>query len=189
MNPSASKITAPNANTLSQASFLLAGVTWQDSLLQAYRNYMVVTQSIFLAVSVVLFGSQTSVSSLTDKLTYAVPFLAIAILGLSTLRFLSGAIKERSKSVDWWQRRLLKHENTYSSKRHFTTFRTAKEHGFKPPEVEADKLSQEDIDTLLRPDTPKARKVFGVFVPGFYFLWVILLVSAGVDFPWSNIVP
>lgn len=169
-----------------QLSFLMAGITWQDSLLQAYRNYMVVTQSIFIAVGIVLFNSQASAETINYKIPFAIPF-GVIVVGLLTLNFLSGAIIERAKSVDWWQKRLLKYEHLNLTNRHFITFRTAKEHSFKPPELEAETLTQEDIDTLLRPDKPKARKVFGLFVPGFYFLWFIMIMSAIIDFPWSDI--
>ena len=170
-----------------QASFLIAGITWQDSLLQAYRNYMVVTQSIFIAVGIVLFNSQASADTINDKIPFAFPFTVIAVIGLLTLNFLSGAIIERAKSVDWWQKRLLKYERSNLMNKHFITFRAAKEHSFKPPEVDAINLTEENIETLLRPDKPKARKVFGFFVPGFYFLWFILILSSIIDFPWNEI--
>jgi hypothetical protein len=39
-----------------------------------------------------------------------ITFIIILVLGGVTLKYLNSAIKEREKSVDWWQRRLLKFE-------------------------------------------------------------------------------
>lgn len=188
MNQEAKKTSPANSITLNQASFLMSGITWQETLLQAYRNYMVITQSIFLAVSFVLFNANISANTVSEKLMYFIPFLIICALGLSTLRFLTKAVVERSKAVDWWQRRLLKHESTYSSNRHFSTFRVAKEHQFTPPLVEAHSLNEEEIEGLLRIETPRARKVFGVFVPGFYILWAVLAIISAINFPWKELI-
>ena len=80
--------------------------------------------------------------------------------------------------MDWWQRRLLKFENIRDGFGHFVAFRIAKEHGFNPPDVEGHQLDTSEIERLLRAETPKARKVFGLFVPGFGILWIVLLLSA-----------
>lgn len=177
----------PSTENFNEESFLLSGISWQDSLLQAYRNYMVVTQSVFIAAGIVLLNSQISETEIIRKTTFFIPFIVVSIIGLLTLNFLRGALNERAKSVDWWQKRLLKYEKSHSKIRHFTTFRTAKEHSFKSPEIEAEVLSQEDIDSLLRPDKPKARIVFGLFIPGFFILWIILIISSIIDFPWTEI--
>ncbi len=160
---------------------LLSGIAWQDQLLQSYRNYMVVTQSIFVASDVGLLISQTSKALLADKLFLFVPFAAIVILGVATLTYLGSAILERAKSVDWWQRKLLIAESEMRGPRDFTTFRAAKELAFRLPEMKVDALNEEDLRTLLRSETPKARKVFGVFVPGFMAVWFILFCAAGAD--------
>lgn len=187
MAKQAANNTRPNADSLNHASFLLSGVTWQDSLLQAYRNYMVVSQSIFIAVSIVLFSSQFSASTAQNKLVFVIPFFMISFLGLATLKFLTNAIAERAKSVDWWQKRLLRHEVSYSINRHYSTFCVVKEHKFSPPNVEAHSLTDEEIEKLLRIETPKARRVFGWFVPGFYLLWVVLIGITALTFPWKEL--
>ena len=164
-----------------QLSFLISGIAWQDGLLQAYRNYMVVTQSIFLASNVGLFIAQTSFTDIHRKIIFIVPFFATVLLGVATLTQLSGAIRERARSVDWWQRRLLKEEAKNSVRRDFTSFRVAKEHRFRSPELQAHMLSDEELSTLLRTEEPRARKAFEVFVPGFYLVWTLLSISSAVD--------
>lgn len=187
MAPTSEKSTAFEAGPTSEASFLLEGVAWQDSLLQAYRNYMVVTQSIFLTAAIVLLNSSVTSLDTERKLTFAIPFVGVSLLGLLTLRYLSIALVERANAVDWWQRRLLQHEMQLKSGRHFTTFRTAKEHGFVPPDVEAHALTDEDVRTLMRPGIPKVRRVFGFFIPGFYTLWIIMLGICAITFPWARL--
>jgi hypothetical protein len=169
-----------------ESAFLLQGVAWQDSLLQAYRNYMVVTQSIFLAAAVVLFNAVISATAVSTKVIFAVPFLGVSSLGIVTLRYLGIALTERATAVDWWQRRLLQHEAALSTGRHFTVLRVAKEHGFMPPGLEAHALTEEDLRTLMRPNTPRVRRVFGLFIPGFYVLWFSLLLICALAFPWAE---
>ena len=176
------------SEAMAHASFLMSGIAWQESLLQSYRNYMVVTQSIFIAVAILLFNSQFNSDKLQEKTIFFITFIAISILGVTTLTFLSKAIKQRSESVDWWQKRLLKHEMSYINSRHLSTFNIAKEHQFKPPLVEAHILDEAEIEALQRIETPKARKVFGVFVPGFYLLWGLLIAISMIGFPWKNLV-
>lgn len=165
----------------SQLSLLASGIAWQDALLQAYRNYMVVTQSIFLASDVGLFIAQTAAVGIQKKLIFSVPFFAVALLGVATLFQLSRAIRERAQSVDWWQRRLLKEEGKNTNRRDFTAFRIAKEHGFRSPELPVHMLSDDELSTLLRSGEPRARKAFDVFVPGFYFVWLLLTIVCIAD--------
>jgi hypothetical protein len=178
MHMPAPKQSPTSADALEHSEFLGTCLAWQESLLQSYRNYLLVTQSIFLAVNVGLLSAQASANTTAEKLVFGLPFITIAIIGMATLAFLSGAVRERAKAVDWWQRRILRHEKSHSGFRSFTTYRVAKEHGFKAPAVEAQALEEDEIDRLLRLETPKARKVFGIFVPGFAVLWIVLVGCA-----------
>jgi len=172
------KQTSTTADAVAHADFIATCLAWQESLLQSYRNYLLITQSIFLAVDVGLLGAQVSARTADEKLVFGLPFFTIAILGLVTLGYLRSAVVERAKAVDWWQRRLLRHEKTLPQFRSFTTYRLAKEYGFQAPTIEAHAIEEAEIERLLRVETPKARKVFGVFVPGFAVLWFVLLGCA-----------
>ncbi len=169
-----------------QVSVIIAGLAWQESLLQAYRNYLLVTQSIFLAVNVGLLSAQISAESLFEKLTFGMPFTIIFFLGISTLSILNRATIERAKAVDWWQRRLLKVENDSANDQHFLSFRIAKEHEFQPPEVEAYQLDAPQIESLLRAERPKVRRVFDLFVPGFATIWCVLFLCAALNL-WNDL--
>jgi hypothetical protein len=164
------------------ATFLLTGLAWQESLLQSYRNYLLGTQSIFMAVNVGLLSAQANSTDLVSKTLFFLPFLVITFVAYRTLILLPQAVSERATSVDWWQKRLLRFEKAEDETRHFTTYRVAKEHEFNEPTIEARQLSEEQINSLLRPRQPRARKVFDVFVPGFQVLWATLLGSACVDY-------
>ncbi len=141
---------------------------------------MVVTQSIFLAAAIVLFNAVVSAPAVFTKVIFGVPFISVSVLGIVTLRYLDVALTERAIAVDWWQRRLLQHEAGLETGRHFIVFRVAKEHGFRPPTVEAHTLTEEDLTTLMRPNTPRVRRVFDVFIPGFYVLWFSLLAISAI---------
>lgn len=168
-------------DTEGRVAVLLAGISWQDSLLQAYRNYLLFTQSIFLAVSIGLLTAQVSGHGMQTKIVFLAPNLAVGVLAIATLAILRRAIIDRAMAVDWWQRRLLRCEQASSSNRDFTTYRVRKEHGFSGPEVEARDISDDQISTLLRPEKPKARQAFGIFVPGFSVLWVVIVICLFVD--------
>ena len=161
--------------------FFVAGAAWQESLLQAYRGYLLVTQSILLAISLGFLASQISIQDTASKLFLFVPNTVVIVIAFTTLLVLSSAVNDRTKSVDWWQKRLLKYEQEFGGGLHFTSFRVQKEHGFKVPEIEAEQLTSDQIESLLRPDKPKARKAFGIFVPGFAFVWMIMAVCAILD--------
>ena len=162
-------------------NFILAAAAWQDTLLQAYRGYLLFTQAIFLAVSVGLLTAQVSSQNYIGKLVFFVPNFSVAVLAVVTLTILHKAIIDRSKSVDWWQRSLLRWEKGSDDSRYFTTFRIRKEHSFLGPEIVANQLSNDQIESLLRPEKPKARQVFGIFMPGFLILWIIVGGCAGFD--------
>ena len=113
---------------------------------------------------------------------FLVPSVVITAIGFWTLVLLGRAVAERAKSVDWWQKRLLRFEKDDDSVLHFATFRLAKEHSFQEPEIQATQLTEDQIARLLRPGTPKARQVFGVFVPGFKLLWATISACSVANF-------
>lgn len=166
----------------SDKSLILAGIQWQESLLQAYRNYLLLTQSIFIAVFVILLFLQKESTNLLEKLLFCVPSIVIFVIGIFTLYCFYVAISERTKAVDWWQKRLLRRDNIEEGFKHFVTFRISKAHSFNEPTIEAHKLDESQIENLLRPGKPKARIVFKTLVLGFVVTWLTLLASSIFDF-------
>ncbi len=106
--------------------YLIAAVTWQESLLQAYRSLHVTVQSILLALGVGLF-----VVPLTDSpnLTLSAILVAVLLLMLFLLHAKSsqkfaGVVLARGKDINWWHAKLIQCEQGMPSKsRYFTSFK------------------------------------------------------------------
>jgi len=156
----------------------MAGLSWQEMLLQAYRNYLLVTQSIFLALTAGLLAAQASVQTYQEKLGFYIPGLAITIIGLATLAYLWKAEGQRRRTVDWWQKALLRHELQDSAIRHFSAFKVAMSKDFRGVEVKTPSITEVQINNLLRPKHSKPRVAFTIFEGSFAILWIILSISA-----------
>ncbi len=159
-----------------QVNYIISATMWQDSLLQAYRNYLLIMQSIFLALAVGVFSVQTNSKGWEAYACSAMLFLII-IVGVWVLRISSTALVERSKAVDWWQKRLLAFENDISFEKHFIHFRVAKKYEFDSSTHSDFQLKQEDIDSVLRFEKPRARTLFTMFIFGAYLSWLFLFLA------------
>lgn len=111
-------------------SYILSMITWQEGLLQTYRNYLLITQSLLLAINLAFITTQISKDSIGLTLMCCVLIITVSVGALSLLRTLNSALLERSKSVDWWQKELTKVDPF-----HFKEFRIAK--GKKFPEADS----------------------------------------------------
>lgn len=160
-----------------EANYIMAGAIWQDQLLQSYRNYLLITQSIFLAVAVALISVYDDTLKNT-KVIYLCAFLLTVFLGIWVLYELSSALKERKKAVDWWQQELISFEKNNPNFRYFTNFRLAIEHKFSSLNVRIEQLDEEQKQTLRSPyGNAPTRKVFNILVWLIVVAWCVVLVG------------
>lgn len=156
----------------SEASFLMSGLIWQENVLQSYRIYLIVSQSVLLTIGTFLFGFQIFAETGMGRSLFGSTFILSALIALLTSLLLGRAISERRASVDWWQRRLLEYEDFHTSTRHFTSYRKQKNSKYNKMDDEQLLMNKNEIESLFRPGTPKARIFLKAFVVGVFTIWV-----------------
>jgi hypothetical protein len=162
----------------------LDAVVWQDGLLQAYRSFHLVLQSIFSAVGV---GLTTAVISFDNPLKARLTFLVLSIVGavsLAMLFRLRRVIQARAEDVYYWQQELIRAEFASNSERYFSRFKVAqilKDHSDLKLDglVSANNLTEEQIRQLVEHSHTNMREVLDrTYTWAIVLLWLAFFIAS-----------
>ncbi|MDZ7847384.1 MAG: hypothetical protein U5L96_11770 [Owenweeksia sp.] len=91
---------------------LWQGAQYQDNLLQAYRSYHLITQSILIAIGSGLSVAIISTGDFTEFLTTYVLLFLITGLGIYLLYKLRKLISARAEDVDYFHNQIIDFEQS-----------------------------------------------------------------------------
>lgn len=166
--------------------YLLEGAELNDSLLQAYRNFHLTLQSIFIAIGA---GLLVAILAFNEPIRSTLATLILVILGIISIYILIHMRKiiiARGKDVNFWHRKIIRAEQDLPpDRRYFTQFKIHQ----KLHRSDADhlqklflstgirRINDNDIDLLVERGLGHTRKILDkwLFV-GIGIIWLLLFI-------------
>jgi len=168
--------------------YLLEGAELNDSLLQAYRNFHLTLQSIFVAIGA---GLSLAVLAFDELIQFTLATLILVVLAMISIYILiqmHRIIIARGKDVSFWHRKLIRAEQDLPpDRRYFTQFKInqrlhrADANYIQELFLTERKISDEEIDLLIERGLGHTRKILDkwLFI-GIGIIWLLLLaISIG----------
>lgn len=161
---------------MDKISTLWQGASYQDNLLQSYRNFHLTTQSILIATGVGLTITVLTFDSLAKQLLVYVILLSISLLGIYLLIKMKRLIVARGEDVDYYHNRIIEYEKGLPKEdRVLTAFKVYQK--FNRQKLSVDEyfqnfdLTEEIIDQL----TEKGKGHTRQFLDQNLFVWYSLI--------------
>lgn len=164
--------------------FILNGAIMQDTLLQSYRSFHLILQSIFVAVGAGLSIAILSFEKPIQAYLALVILVAIFVLGIYLLLRMRKIIVERGNDVNYWHRELIKAERSHiPTERFFTRFKIHQQARRKDVQhleqlfLSDKEISDSEIDQLIQKGLGHTRRVVDIWLfLGLWTIWLIILV-------------
>ncbi len=164
--------------------FILNGAILQDTLLQSYRSFHLILQSIFVAVGAGLSIAILSFEKPIQAYLALIILLAIFLLSIYLLLRMRTIIVERGNDVNYWHRELIKVERSRTAdERLFTRFKIHQQARRRDVQhleklfLSDTKISDLDIDELIQKGLGHTRRVIDLWLfLGLGAVWLIILV-------------
>lgn len=167
--------------------YLLEGAELNDSLLQAYRNFHLTLQSIFVAIGA---GLSLAVLAFDELIQFTMATLILVVLAMISIYILlqmHRIIIARGEDVSFWHRKLIRAEqNLPPERRYFTQFKINQrlrrvDANYQELFLTEKEISDEKIDLLVEKGLGHTRKILDkwLFI-GIGIIWLLLLsISIG----------
>ena len=160
---------------MSDLNFLIQNLRHQDNLLQSYRTYYFITQSVLLLGGLYLATSFVNF----PKLSTGLIFLVASVLALFIHRLLMAAIRHRKIDVGFWQKAILEKELKLSNEQQlYTHFKSAQQERSNPEKVGSDNRLLENAKIQ------SSRKSIDRLIPLAFFVFWLSLIIAGIASYW-----
>lgn len=168
--------------------YLIEGATLNDYLLQSYRNFHLILQSIFLAIGTGLFIAILSFNEIQKSTIASIILFALFLISFFILIKMYKIIIARGKDVNFWHRKIIGEEQNLSpDKRYFTKFkihqrlRRSNTNDLQKLFLSEKKVEDHDINHLVEKGLGHTRKILDkwLFV-GLGIIWLLLIsISLG----------
>ena len=168
--------------------YLFEGAELNDSLLQAYRNFHLTLQSIFVAIGA---GLSVAVLVFDEPIRSTLATLILVVLGIISIFILilmHRIIRARGNDVSFWHRKLIRAEQDLPpDRRYFTQFKIyqrlhrAEANHLQELFLTERKIPDEEIDLLVERGLGHTRKILDkwLFI-GIGIIWLLLFtISIG----------
>lgn len=163
--------------------FILNGAILQDTLLQSYRSFHLILQSIFVAVGAGLSIAILSFERPVQAYLALIILAAIFTLSIYLLLRMRKIIVERGNDVNYWHRELIKAERSHTSiERFFTRFKIHQQARRRDVQhleqlfLSDQEISDSDIDQLIQKGLGHTRRVIDLWLfLGLGIIWLIIL--------------
>ncbi len=152
----------------------------QDNLLQSYRNFHLVMQSIFIAIGTGISIMLITTNELKSFILMLIIHISVAFLAVYSLVKIRKVIIARGKDVDYWHNKIIEAEKKLEShNKYFTRFKIYQKFHRKNIDDEEFKrieIKEEFLSSLTEKGKGHTRKVldnnlFYVFI----FIWLIFI--------------
>ena len=152
--------------------YLLQCSIYNDSLLQTYRSFMLMLESVLLAVGTGLCVAVIAIDDLVQSISLAIIIVTLGVLSLYVLRILVNVITARGLDVNHWHRALIRAEQRFPSEvRFFTRFKIyqSQQRSGQRPENDAipleSVLTEEEIHALVSDRLGHTRRIIDRWLP------------------------
>ena len=182
------EVNIPNNKPSDYLDYLLGGAELNDSLLQAYRNFHLTLQSIFVAIGAGLSVAVLAFNELIRSTLATLILVVLGIISIYTLIQMHKIIIARGKDVSFWHRKLIKAEQDLPpDRRYFTQFkidqklRRSKANHLQKLFLSKKTITDEEIDLLVERGLGHTRKILDkwLFI-GIGIIWLLLFtISIG----------
>lgn len=169
---------------MDKLSSLWQGASYQDNLLQTYRNFHLTTQSIFIAIGAGLSVVTLSCETLFKILVCYGLLTVITCLGFYLLRKMKGLIRARAEDVSYFHRQIIEFEKALPKEdRVLTAFKVNQKFNRENVDVNSYfrdfELTEKTIDDLVERGLGHTRRLLdkNLFI-WFYGVWISFHVLA-----------
>lgn len=168
-------------------TYLAAHLRNLEALLQTYRQINLNVQSVLLILGTFLMTRILEGHSLQVMLFFESLLVSLTVFSTIVIWRFQRVIEARGKDVNWWQREIIRAEQTLlPEERRFTNFKIHQSGNRLSDEKTArflgveEEVSWDEINELLGAENDQIRKVINAYVlRGMQFIWgVIIIVSA-----------
>lgn len=163
---------------MDKLSALWQGATHQDKLLQAYRNFHLTTQSIFIAIGAGLSSCIVILNNPKQIWAAYGLLLTISLLGLYMLWIFRKLIRARGEDVNYFHQQIIETEKSLPKEEQvLTAFKVYQKFGRKisnPTEHFSGFLLDESVRMkLVEKTSGRARKILDQHLTTcFYMVWI-----------------
>jgi hypothetical protein len=183
--------------------FLLAGATWQDSLLQTYRSIHLGYQAITFAIGVGIFAAALAISGsgtihLVQVAALSTLIGVVAAGSLYVLARMRRIVQARGEDVSFWHRKLILHEGRVAGvRRPFTEFKVHQKMGRSDAGYLMEKFlggltdrpyEEHDVDLLIEKGLGHTRRVLDRnLFRGIAVAWWLLIAYTAANLAYTAV--